>query len=155
MKKVRGFLPALGLFWFLQGCVLAEGPGDRAAGHFGVEMGAPTGLAVDVQVDRSNRLFSDLGVWSGDLAMNAGWAHQFPGLVKPKDARLALDSYLGAAVHARFDDKTRLGLGIVLGQEITVDNSPFRFFVRLIPLVRISPSAGFNLSAVMGATFSF
>lgn len=135
-------------------CAWAEPPA-RAAGHFGMAMGLPTGLTADLQVDRSNRLFADLGVWSEDLAVNAGWAHRFSGIVKPKDSRLTLDSYLGAAVNCVFEKRTRFGAGLVLGQELSVEGSPFQFFVRAIPLVRMAPSAGFNISAVMGITFSF
>ncbi|MBI2070569.1 MAG: hypothetical protein HYT79_08180 [Elusimicrobia bacterium] len=127
----------------------------REAGHFGVILGAPTGMTIDFHADRANRIFVDAGAWSDDLSVNAGWQHRFPGLATLKDQRVSLASHLGAAVHFRFDKKTVFGVGPVLAQELVIQDSPFSFFVRLIPLIRMAPSVGYNLSFTAGAVFSF
>ncbi|MBI4370147.1 MAG: hypothetical protein HY547_07955 [Elusimicrobia bacterium] len=133
--------------------VQAAGVDRRPAGHFGLIAGLPTGLTADVPIDRSNRLFGDLGVSSDDLALQGGWLHEFPGIVKPRDSRLTLKSFLGAA--ALFRQQDMLSLGLAIEQELAREGSPFFLLARFIPAVRLSPSAGFEMSAVIGATFAF
>ncbi|MEK6543203.1 MAG: hypothetical protein AABZ44_02030 [Elusimicrobiota bacterium] len=136
-------------------CTIFAGEPQRLAGRFGIALGAPTGLTGDLQIDRSNRGFADLGVISDALALNAGWEHHFPPVFEPKDHRLGMVSLLGLGVHAHLTDKSQVGIGPVLAEELYFKDRPFFVFVRLFPYLRMFPSSGFNVNATLGLTFGF
>ncbi|MBI4669007.1 MAG: hypothetical protein HY747_07450 [Elusimicrobia bacterium] len=112
-------------------------------------------MTVNFQPEQLSRVFFDLGLWSGDMALDAGWSKSFPGLIEPKDKNFKFQSWLGVAAGARFGKKDSFAVGPVMAQEFRHERSPFIYFLRLIPMVRLSPSVGYELNAVIGAAFSF
>ncbi|MBI4064413.1 MAG: hypothetical protein HY401_08960 [Elusimicrobia bacterium] len=133
----------------------AQARPSRDAGHFGVILGLPTGLTADFVVDSSNRFFGDLGAWSGDVAVNAGWLHQFPGVMQPKNKNLRLQTHLGAMMHGRLGTTDRWGAGAVIQENFLFKGSPFSIFVRFTPIFQIGPETDFRLGAAVAGVFAF
>jgi len=129
----------------------------RPAGKAGIVFGGPTGLELRFSADRSNHLFWNLGVTGTSLVAVGGWEHALP----EKKRRYVwdiypLDFFAGVGVHAHLNGKERFGLGPLAGAQLRFgEESPFSAFARILPFVRVQPSAGFNLDLALGLLFNF
>jgi len=152
----------ISLFSFMHPVFGAERAGDQG---FGVELGRPTALTGKIWLDNQWALEGVLGVASSELDVHLVLLYHDFGMIRnSKSASQFFDGllkngevpvYFGVGPRVLFEDKSEVGLRFPVGLGFMPAKSPWEFFAEFAPILRLTPSVGFNGDFGLGVRYYF
>lgn len=137
--------------------------GRRGFG-LGIILGEPTGISVKKWIDKDSAI-DGAAAWafsgSGSFQVHADYLQHVYNLIDTSAIDGRLPFYYGLGGRVKFHDehdgmrKTWVGLRIPLGLTYLPDHQPFDVFFELVPVLDLSPSTDFSLTAAIGGRFYF
>jgi hypothetical protein len=140
----------------------SERRGDQG---FGLSLGNPTGFTGKVWLDNEWAFEGNFGVESGELNIHAELLYHDFKLIKNSKSMSDLFSgllrrgdvpfYFGLGPKVLFNDEEEVGVRFPIGLGFLPTKSPWEFFAEFAPVVRLTPSFGFNGDYGIGIRYYF
>jgi len=121
----------------------------------GIIIGNPTGLSAKLWTGGNNAFQFGLA-WSfsgnSSLLLQADYLWHFSGIAVSEGK---LPIYAGAGIRLKFNDDLGLGIRIPVGLDYMFANTPLDIFLEVVPVVKLTPSTGFDVDAGVGIRYWF
>lgn len=136
----------------------ASREGDQG---YGVVLGNPTGITGKFWLDDIWALDGAVGVARSEFDVHATLLHHIFGWEKGLRDGEGLHSkaefpvYVGIGPRVLFEDDTELGVRFPFGLSFLPHASPWEVFLEFVPVLRLTPNAGFNGDFGLGFRYYF
>ncbi|MCG3205321.1 MAG: hypothetical protein KCHDKBKB_02040 [Elusimicrobia bacterium] len=138
----------------------AERRGDQGVG---LMLGNPSGFSYKMWLDERMAIDGAAGVDQGEFDLHATLLfHNFTWAKNVKDSLIKgitdngdFPFYFGVGPRALFDDKTEVGVRFPVGLAFLPHKTTWEFFAEFAPVLRLTPSTGFDADYAIGLRYYF
>jgi hypothetical protein len=129
-------------------------------------IGNPSGFSAKMWIDEQLAIDGAIGVARSEFDIHAsllwhvfGWTKKTNLVISPNiksaDERNELPLYFGIGPRLLFEEDKEFGIRFPLGIAYLPQSDPWEFFFEVAPVLRTSPSTGFNGDFAIGARYYF